>query len=168
MFLHGGGQNAHTWDTVIVGLGEPALAVDLPGHGRSAWRDDGDYTAECPSQNPVLRDHAPTADVVIGMSLGGLTAINLAATAPDLVRKLVLIDVTPSAYQRFTQMTDAQRGTTALTQGERAFPDFASMLEATIARHPTAIGTRCAAACFTTPSGFPTAAGPGATTRCAS
>ena len=38
VFLHGGGQNAHTWDTVIVGLGAPALAVDLPGHGRSAWR----------------------------------------------------------------------------------------------------------------------------------
>ena len=43
VFLHGGGQNAHTWDTVIVGLGLPALAVDLPGHGRSAWREDGDY-----------------------------------------------------------------------------------------------------------------------------
>ncbi|HXO47164.1 MAG TPA: alpha/beta hydrolase, partial [Mycobacterium sp.] len=28
VFLHGGGQNAHTWDTVIVGLGVPALAVD--------------------------------------------------------------------------------------------------------------------------------------------
>ena len=43
VFLHGGGQNAHTWDTVILGLGTPALAVDLPGHGRSAWREDGDY-----------------------------------------------------------------------------------------------------------------------------
>ena len=43
VFLHGGGQNAHTWDTVILGLGVPALAVDLPGHGRSAWREDGDY-----------------------------------------------------------------------------------------------------------------------------
>ena len=30
VFLHGGGQNAHTWDTVILGLGVPALAVDLP------------------------------------------------------------------------------------------------------------------------------------------
>ena len=38
VFLHGGGQNAHTWDTVILGLGLPALAIDLPGHGRSAWR----------------------------------------------------------------------------------------------------------------------------------
>ena len=43
VFLHGGGQNAHTWDTVILGLGLPALAIDLPGHGRSAWREDGDY-----------------------------------------------------------------------------------------------------------------------------
>ena len=34
VFLHGGGQNAHTWDTVILGLGLPALAIDLPGHGR--------------------------------------------------------------------------------------------------------------------------------------
>ena len=25
VFLHGGGQNAHTWDTVILGLGVPAL-----------------------------------------------------------------------------------------------------------------------------------------------
>ena len=138
VFLHGGAQNAHTWDTVIVGLGEPALAVDLPGHGRSAWRDDGDYS---PVQNaaalePVLRKMAPTAELVVGMSLGGLTGIRLAATAPQLVRKLVLVDVTPSAYQRFTQMTTAERGTTALTQGERTFGDFASMLDVTIAAAP--------------------------------
>ncbi|HZE18030.1 MAG TPA: alpha/beta hydrolase, partial [Mycobacterium sp.] len=46
IFLHGGAQNAHTWDTVIVGLSEPALAVDLPGHGHSAWRADGDYSPQ--------------------------------------------------------------------------------------------------------------------------
>ena len=46
VFLHGGGQNAHTWDTVIVGLGVPALAVDLPGHGHSEWREDGDYSPQ--------------------------------------------------------------------------------------------------------------------------
>ena len=46
VFLHGGGQNAHTWDTVVLGLGLPALAIDLPGHGRSAWRTDGDRTQD--------------------------------------------------------------------------------------------------------------------------
>src|SRR6476659_1743113 len=61
VFLHGGGQNAHTWDTVIVGLGEPALALDLPGHGRSAWREDGDYGPRLAAETlrPVLREWAP-------------------------------------------------------------------------------------------------------------
>jgi hypothetical protein len=70
VFLHGGAQNAHTWDTVIVGLGEPALAVDLPGHGRSAWRDDGDYgpRRNAATLEPVLRELAPNADLLVGMS----------------------------------------------------------------------------------------------------
>ncbi len=138
VFLHGGGQNAHTWDTVIVGLGESALAIDLPGHGHSAWRDDGDYS---PRRNaatlaPVLTDLAPAADLMVGMSLGGLTAIRLSAVAPDLVRELVLVDVTPSALQRHSELTADQRGTVALMDGERVFPSFAAMLELTTAAAP--------------------------------
>ena len=37
VFVHGSAQNAHTWDTVCLALGEPILAVDLPGHGHSSW-----------------------------------------------------------------------------------------------------------------------------------
>ncbi|KUI04315.1 hydrolase [Mycolicibacterium acapulense] len=138
VFLHGGGQNAHTWDTVIVGLGEPALAIDLPGHGRSAWREDGDYG---PKNNavaiePVVRSLASDASLVVGMSLGGLTALRLAVAAPDLVRRLVLVDVTPSAPERHTQMTEAQKGTVALVQGDRIFPSFEAMLEKTVAAAP--------------------------------
>ncbi|TXI52994.1 alpha/beta fold hydrolase [Mycolicibacter arupensis] len=138
VFLHGGAQNAHTWDTVVLGLGEPALAVDLPGHGRSAWRDDGDYS---PQRNaaavaPVLRELAPDATLVVGMSLGGLTAIRLAATAPELVRRLALVDVTPSALQRHAQMSATDHGTVALVQGDRTFPDFSALLEVTAAAAP--------------------------------
>ena len=43
VLLHGGGQNAHTWDTVALALGCPLIAVDLPGHGHSGRRDDRDY-----------------------------------------------------------------------------------------------------------------------------
>ncbi len=138
VFLHGGGQNAHTWDTVIVGLSEPALAVDLPGHGRSAWREDGDYG---PIRNaetllPVLREWAPAADLFVGHSLGGLTALRLATIAPDLVRRLVLVDVTPSAPQRHVEMTEEQKGTVALIQGERTFPSFTAMVDVTVAAAP--------------------------------
>jgi pimeloyl-ACP methyl ester carboxylesterase len=138
VFLHGGGQNAHTWDTVILGLGLPALAIDLPGHGRSAWREDGDYG---PQQNaetlrPILREWAPHPRVVVGMSLGGLTALRIAATEPSLVPELVLVDVTPSAPERHEQMTEAQKGTVALVQGERTFPSFQAMLDVTVAAAP--------------------------------
>jgi esterase len=138
VFLHGGGQNAHTWDTVIAGLGVPALAVDLPGHGHSAWREDGDYS---PQNNaaaiaPVLGDLAPNADLVVGMSLGGLTAIGLGAVAPHLVRELVLVDVTPSSMRRVAEMTKEQQGTVALMQGDREFPSFAAMVELTTAAAP--------------------------------
>jgi pimeloyl-ACP methyl ester carboxylesterase len=138
VFLHGGGQNAHTWDTVILGLGVPALAVDLPGHGRSAWREDGDYGPKLNAETlrPVLRELAPTAALIVGMSLGGLTALRIAATEPALVPSLVLVDVTPAAPERHEEMTKAQLGAVALVRGDRTFPSFEAMLDVTVAAAP--------------------------------
>ncbi len=138
VFFHGGGQNAHTWDTVIVGLGVPALAVDLPGHGHSAWREDGDYSPQhnAAAVAPAISKLAPDAELVVGMSLGGLTAIALGAVAPQLVRELVLVDVTPSAMKRVTEMTKEQQGTVALMQGDREFASFDAILEITTAAAP--------------------------------
>ncbi len=138
VYLHGGGQNAHTWDTVILGLGLPAVAVDLPGHGHSAWREDGDYGPRPNAQTlrPVLRELAPDPRLVVGMSLGGLTAIRLAACEPALIPELVLVDVTPSAPERHEQMTKAQLGTVALLKGRRHFPTFAALVEEAVGSAP--------------------------------
>ena len=138
VFLHGGGQNAHTWDTVILGLGLPALAIDLPGHGRSQWREDGDYGPKlnAAAVEPMIRELASGADLVVGMSLGGLTAMRLAVAAPELVRKLVMVDVTPSAPERHEQMTEAQMGAVALVRGGRSFPSFQAMVDVAVAASP--------------------------------
>src|ERR1700688_106990 len=97
VLLHGGAQNAHTWDTVALALDRPLVAIDLPGHGHSGHRDDHVYW---PADNAIavetaVRALAPNAALVVGMSLGGLTALALADRAPDVVRQLVLVDVTP-------------------------------------------------------------------------
>lgn len=96
-FLHGGGLNAHTWDATIMSLARPAVALDLPGHGDSAWRDDADYRAEtnAGAVASALTQLAPEVDAVVGQSLGGLTAIAVAAARPELVRRLVLVDISP-------------------------------------------------------------------------
>lgn len=138
VFLHGGAQNAHTWDSVILALGVPALAVDLPGHGHSSWRDNGDYSP-WPNADAVavaVREWAPEADVVVGMSLGGLTTIRLASVAPDLVRRTVLVDVTPASTQRHQAMTQDQRGTVALASGPATFDTFDEIVALTAAAAP--------------------------------
>jgi pimeloyl-ACP methyl ester carboxylesterase len=99
VFLHGGSQNAHTWDAVALLLGRPCIALDLPGHGRSTWRADGTYDPRvmCDAVADAVRILTTRAVVLVGMSLGGLTAIALAARYPSLVDRLAVIDVTPAA-----------------------------------------------------------------------
>ena len=72
VLLHGGAQNAHTWDTVALALDRPLLAIDLPGHGHSAWRPDHDYRPQTMAADvaAVITSLAPTAPTMVGMSLG--------------------------------------------------------------------------------------------------
>lgn len=71
--------------------------MGLPGHGRSAWREDADYGPKLNAETlrAVLREWAPEPRLVVGTSLGGLTALRIAATEPALGPELVLVDVTP-------------------------------------------------------------------------
>lgn len=96
-FLHGVGLNAHTWDTTILALGLPALAIDLPGHGDSSWRTDAVYTGRVLAPDVAAGIEAWTTgpQLLVGQSLGGLTGAAVAASRPDLVRELVVIDITP-------------------------------------------------------------------------
>jgi esterase len=131
VFLHGGGQNAHTWDLAITALGRPAIAIDLPGHGHSSWRDDQDYgpRANAPAVARVISELAPAASGVVGMSLGGLTLIRLAAIRPDLVRQAVIVDVTPGSGTAHAQMSRAERGTTQLISEQRSFASLDEMTQ---------------------------------------
>ena len=94
-FLHGVGLNAHTWDTTIMALGTGAIAVDLPGHGDSAWFDDADYSPATLARALAGSDIADHRTVLVGHSLGGLAAIALADLLPHAFSRLVVIDISP-------------------------------------------------------------------------
>ena len=138
VLLHGGGQNAHTWDTVLLKLGRPAIAFDLPGHGRSSRREDRNYGPwNNASAVAEALDRLLTAPVVlVGMSLGGVSAIRLAATHPEHFRRIVIVDVTPQVNDATRDMTTAERGSVALISGPPTYDSFEAMADATIALSP--------------------------------
>ena len=142
VLLHGGGQNAHTWDTVALALGRPLIAIDLPGHGHSSRRDDRNYgpwrNAEAVAAvlDQLHRRWPHRGLAVAGMSLGGVTAIRLAAARPDLVRRLIVVDVTPQAQEALRQASEADRGAVALVSGPSAYDTFEAMAAAAVAASP--------------------------------
>jgi pimeloyl-ACP methyl ester carboxylesterase len=103
VFLHGGGQTAHTWDLVALALRPEyhVLAVDLPGHGDSEWRADGDYSPRTNAREiAALLDRLALGRVVlVGMSLGGLTGIAYAGACPQRLAGLVIVDVGPEVRE---------------------------------------------------------------------
>jgi pimeloyl-ACP methyl ester carboxylesterase len=96
VLLPGTGLTASDWDVVAADLSRDrtVYAVDLRGHGASAW--PGTYSIELMAHDvvallPQLVGDAGRIDLV-GHSLGGLVACRVAVASP-LVRRLVLEDV---------------------------------------------------------------------------
>jgi pimeloyl-ACP methyl ester carboxylesterase len=133
VLLHGGAQNAHTWDTVAMALGRPLVAVDLPGHGHSDAPAEGslDVRTNAADVAEAIRRLAPEALGVVGMSLGGLTTIALADSHPELVRRAVLVDVTPRVEG------PGAAAIVAFVNGPESFADFDELLARTIEFNPT-------------------------------
>lgn len=130
--LHGGAQNAHTWDTTALALGLPLVALDLPGHGHSSWRPARDYAPAAVADDvaAALGALAPAATTLVGMSLGGLTAIEVLGRHPHLTDRLVLVDVTPGVDRR------KAAAVIAFVAGPERFESFEAMVERTVAHHP--------------------------------
>ncbi|MCX7619327.1 MAG: alpha/beta hydrolase [Acidimicrobiales bacterium] len=133
VFLHGGAQNAHTWDTVILALGRPAVAIDLPGHGHSDWRADKRYHPDGIADDVAhtIETLAPQAHTLVGMSLGGLTAVAALSRRPHLADRIAVIDVTPAVNREKASVV------TNFIAGPEVFASFDEILERTIRFNPT-------------------------------
>jgi pimeloyl-[acyl-carrier protein] methyl ester esterase len=108
VLLHGWGLNLRVWDGLTRVLSESfrVIAVDLPGHGHSAWNPKARTPAE-----QAWQVHATLASIsdrysLLGWSMGGQIAIDLAAAMPGSVERLVLVATTP----RFAASEDWPHG----------------------------------------------------------
>lgn len=99
VFLHGGGINAHTYDLVCVQIRDRyrCLSVDLRGHGDSEWSPEIDYHPSTMALDieGFVRELGLPRFVLVGMSMGGLTALHFAPSRQEMLRALVIVDVGP-------------------------------------------------------------------------
>lgn len=100
LLLHGGGQTRHAWGDAARRLGATgwnAVALDLPGHGDSAWIESGDYSLlAMAGEISAVAETLPRPLAVVGASLGGLSAMGSLLLDPPLrFDALVLVDVAP-------------------------------------------------------------------------
>lgn len=97
VLLHGGGQTRHSWRRTAQRLaadGRTAFALDARGHGDSDWDLEGDYTLEGFVADLVAFVRTLSEPpVLVGASLGGITALTAVGEHPGLARGMVLVDV---------------------------------------------------------------------------
>jgi pimeloyl-[acyl-carrier protein] methyl ester esterase len=109
VLLHGWGMNLRVFDGLRAALAERhrVTAIDLAGHGKSAWTSGSSPQQQLARLAAVL----PRDAVLVGWSLGGQLALQLAAEPALAVRQLVLIATSP----RFVCADDWPHGLPAAT-----------------------------------------------------
>lgn len=113
-FCHGVFGQGRNWTTVAKALAQGdgttyrSLLIDMPNHGRSGWTPTLSYHQMADVLAEFLEPYAPVA--LVGHSMGGKAAMNLAIRYPDLVDRLVVVDMSPVAYtgpRQFNKLVEA-------------------------------------------------------------
>jgi pimeloyl-ACP methyl ester carboxylesterase len=96
LLVHGLASNARLWDGVaerLAASGHAVVAVDQRGHGHASKPDDGyDFATVVADLVALIGTLALERPIVAGQSWGGNVVLELAATHPDLVHAVALID----------------------------------------------------------------------------
>jgi pimeloyl-ACP methyl ester carboxylesterase len=107
VFVHGLFGQGKNWTTIAKGLADRhrVTLLDLPNHGHSPWTDRADYLDMA---EMVAADLERLGEPVtlVGHSMGGKVAMQLALRRPELVRALVVVDVAPVEYPTRGGRTD--------------------------------------------------------------
>ncbi len=118
VFLHGLGVDASCWGEVVHALPEfECVCIDLPGHGGAPVVGSvptvADFAAHVMAEVTRL---GLSRIVLVGTSLGGLVAQQIAATSPELVSRLVLVD-TVATYPEVVRQQWRDRASIARSVG---------------------------------------------------
>jgi pimeloyl-ACP methyl ester carboxylesterase len=124
LIVHGLFGSARNWGAIAKRMSDSrrVVAVDMRNHGESFRADSQSYPAMAADLAEVIGWIGAPVDVM-GHSMGGKTAMQLALTHGELVNRLVVADIAPVAYDHSqAHLIDAMRhlDLTGLTQRSEA------------------------------------------------
>ncbi|WP_298817882.1 alpha/beta fold hydrolase [Chloroflexus sp.] len=101
VFLHGWGAFKELWWSALRDLGRDhrCFALDMPGHGESRIGQADRIEAIAELVAEFCRDLGLDTIILVGHSMGGSVAVELALRHPALVHRLALIDAAVDAYR---------------------------------------------------------------------
>ena len=102
LLLHGFTGHAHAWDTLSIAL-QPhfhVYALDQRGHGDSDPAEIYNPIVAFDDITGVIAQLGLSSVILMGLSMGGRNAIYLASKRPELVQKLVIVDIGPEISAR--------------------------------------------------------------------
>lgn len=109
--LLGANGNWHTLSRTAFQEVATVYAVDQRNHGRSPHTDRIDYPSMAADVKEFILGHDLKPAHLLGHSMGGKTAMQTALTDPDLVERLVVVDMAPKVYEpRHDEILDALAG----------------------------------------------------------
>ena len=134
VFVHGLFGQGKNWTTIAKGLADShrVTLVDLPNHGHSPWTDRVHYL-DMVEMLAAEIEHLGEPVTLVGHSMGGKVAMQLALRRPELLRALVVVDIAPVEYPLTGGRTD--------DPDEEASP-FAAYIESMRALDLDALKTR--------------------------
>lgn len=102
IILHGLLGSSNNWHTLGKVFGEQfrVFALDARNHGRSPHAEDFNFTVMADDVREFIEQQNLQSASLLGHSMGGKTAMQLALTYPHLVHKLIVVDIAPKPYPR--------------------------------------------------------------------
>lgn len=100
--LHGLLGRARNWLTIARGLERhwTVHLVDLRNHGASPWSDEAGYAAMAADVAALIEQRVGGRTRLLGHSMGGKVAMTLALARPELVERLIVVDIAPVTYRQ--------------------------------------------------------------------
>lgn len=101
IILHGLFGTLDNWQTLGKQLAEhySVYIPDQRNHGRSPHTPEMNYPALAEDLRHFMESHWIYQSHIVGHSMGGKTAMQFALEHPDMVDKLVVVDIAPKAYE---------------------------------------------------------------------